>query len=62
LAEDLPAEEAAYNLAGPVWKSRSVRLALCDGNVSAAAREAGVDRKEFHASSGVARKDVKLEN
>jgi DNA-binding NtrC family response regulator len=63
LAEDFPvAEAAATNFASLPWKEARERylenfersyaqalLARCDGNVSAAAREAGVDRKTFYA-------------
>jgi DNA-binding NtrC family response regulator len=62
LAEDLPVAEAAANLASLPWKEARERylesfersyaqalLARCEGNVSAAAREAGVDRKTFYA-------------
>jgi DNA-binding NtrC family response regulator len=62
LAEDFPVAEAAANLASLPWKEARERylesfersyaqalLARCDGNVSAAAREAGVDRKTFYA-------------
>jgi DNA-binding NtrC family response regulator len=63
LAEDFPvAEAAATNFASLPWKEARERylesfersyaqalLARCEGNVSAAAREAGVDRKTFYA-------------
>jgi DNA-binding NtrC family response regulator len=62
LAEDFPVAEAPANLASLPWKEARERylesfersyaqalLARCDGNVSAAAREAGVDRKTFYA-------------
>jgi DNA-binding NtrC family response regulator len=62
LAEDFPVAEAAANLASLPWKEARERylesfersyaqalLARCEGNVSAAAREAGVDRKTFYA-------------
>ena len=62
LAEDFPVAEAATNLASLPWKEARERylesfersyaqalLARCEGNVSAAAREAGVDRKTFYA-------------
>ncbi|HEY1203547.1 MAG: sigma-54 dependent transcriptional regulator [Bryobacteraceae bacterium] len=62
LAEDFPFAEAVADLSVLPWKearerylgsfelsyARSV-LARCDGNLSAAAREAGVDRKTFYA-------------
>jgi DNA-binding NtrC family response regulator len=62
LAEDSLPIEAAGNLSALPWKdareqylasfelsyAQSV-LARCSGNVSAAAREAGVDRKTFYA-------------
>ncbi|MBZ5586053.1 MAG: sigma-54 dependent transcriptional regulator, partial [Acidobacteriia bacterium] len=61
LAEDFPFAEAAGKLSSLPWKdardqylasfessyARAV-LARCDGNISAAAREAGVDRKTFY--------------
>jgi transcriptional regulator of acetoin/glycerol metabolism len=61
LAEDLPSAQPAADLSALPWKearerylgsfelsyARSV-LARCDGNLSAAAREAGVDRKTFY--------------
>ncbi len=61
LAEDFPFAEAAGRLASLPWKdareqylatfessyARAV-LARCEGNISAAAREAGVDRKTFY--------------
>ena len=62
LAEDFPVAAAATNFASLPWKEarerylesfeRSYAQALptrCDGNVGAAAREAGVDRKTFYA-------------
>ncbi|MGD0498950.1 MAG: sigma-54 dependent transcriptional regulator [Bryobacteraceae bacterium] len=62
LAEDFPILEAAANLSSLPWKEARERyltsfeasyarglLARCDGNLSAAAREAGVDRKTFYA-------------
>ena len=62
LAEDSPPIETAGNLALFPWKDAREQylasfelsyaqtvLARCDGNVSAAAREAGVDRKTFYA-------------
>jgi DNA-binding NtrC family response regulator len=62
LTEDFPLNEAASNLSSLPWKEARERylasfelsysqalLARCDGNVSAAAREAGVDRKTFYA-------------
>jgi DNA-binding NtrC family response regulator len=62
LADDVPAPEAAGTLSRLPWKeareqymasfeasyARAV-MARCDGNISAAAREAGVDRKTFYA-------------
>jgi transcriptional regulator of acetoin/glycerol metabolism len=62
LAEDFPIAGAVADLSVLPWKearerylgsfelsyARSV-LARCDGNLSAAAREAGVDRKTFYA-------------
>jgi transcriptional regulator of acetoin/glycerol metabolism len=62
LDEDFPSIEAPSILSALPWKdarehylasfeqsyAQSV-LARCDGNVSAAAREAGVDRKTFYA-------------
>jgi len=62
LEEDLPVSRAAADLASLPWKEARERylanfelsyaqsvLARCDGNLSAAAREAGVDRKTFYA-------------
>ncbi len=62
LPDDLPLKEAAANLSTLPWKEARERylasfelsyaqalLARCDGNLSAAAREAGVDRKTFYA-------------
>ena len=62
LAEDLPASGAASQLSSLPWKEAREQylasfelsyaqalLARCDGNISAAAREAGVDRKTFYA-------------
>jgi DNA-binding NtrC family response regulator len=62
LAEDSPAIEAAGSLSALPWKDAREQylasfelsyaqavLARCGGNVSAAAREAGVDRKTFYA-------------
>ncbi len=62
LAGDLPFTEAVRSLSSLPWKeareqylasfessyARAV-MARCDGNISAAAREAGVDRKTFYA-------------
>ena len=61
LAEDSPPVEAAGNLSALPWKDAREQylasfeisyaqavLARCGGNVSAAAREAGVDRKTFY--------------
>jgi two-component system, NtrC family, response regulator AtoC len=61
LAEDVPVAEAAADLSSLPWKEARERylasfelsyaravLARCDGNLSAAAREAGVDRKTFY--------------
>ena len=62
LAEDIPLNTVASNLSSLPWKAARERylagfevsyaqvlLARCEGNVSAAAREAGVDRKTFYA-------------
>jgi len=62
LAEDLASMDAGRHLANLPWKEARERylasfeisyaqalLARCEGNVSAAAREAGVDRKTFYA-------------
>jgi DNA-binding NtrC family response regulator len=62
LAEDLPPVEGAGSLSALPWKDAreqylasfelsyaQAMLARCSGNVSAAAREAGVDRKTFYA-------------
>ncbi len=62
LAEDSPTVEPAGNLSTLPWKDAREQylanfersyaqavLARCGGNVSAAAREAGVDRKTFYA-------------
>ena len=62
LEEDSPCAGAAPALSGLPWKEARERylagfelsyaqavLARCDGNLSAAAREAGVDRKTFYA-------------
>lgn len=62
LAEDLPFADMAANLSNLPWKEARERylagfehsyaqavLSRCDGNLSAAAREAGVDRKTFYA-------------
>ncbi len=62
LADDLPPTGAACRLSSLPWKEAREQylagfelsyaqalLARCDGNVSAAAREAGVDRKTFYA-------------
>jgi DNA-binding NtrC family response regulator len=62
LTEDLPLAEASAALADLPWKEAreqylarfeaayaNALLARCDGNISAAAREAGVDRKTFYA-------------
>ena len=61
LAEDLPAGGPASQLSSLPWKEAREQylasfelsyaqavLARCDGNISAAAREAGVDRKTFY--------------
>jgi len=61
VVEDAPSEEAGCSLSALPWKEareqylarfeRSYANALltrCGGNVSAAAREAGVDRKTFY--------------
>jgi len=60
-AEESPSEEVAYNLSALPWKEAREQylarfersyahsvLTRCGGNVSAAAREAGVDRKTFY--------------
>ncbi len=62
LEDELPAIEATFNFAALPWKDARERylasfelayakavLARCGGNISAAAREAGVDRKTFYA-------------
>ncbi len=62
LAEDFPCAQAGSVLARLPWKEARERylasfevsyansvLSRCDGNLSAAAREAGVDRKTFYA-------------
>jgi DNA-binding NtrC family response regulator len=62
IAEDMPANSAVSSLSSLPWKEAREQylasfelsyaqalLARCDGNVSAAAREAGVDRKTFYA-------------
>jgi DNA-binding NtrC family response regulator len=62
LAEDQPAGNAASELSSLPWKEArelylstfelsyaQAVLSRCDGNISAAAREAGVDRKTFYA-------------
>jgi DNA-binding NtrC family response regulator len=62
LADDLQPTGAGSQLSALPWKDARERylasfelsyaqavLARCDGNVSAAAREAGVDRKTFYA-------------
>jgi DNA-binding NtrC family response regulator len=62
IADDLQPAEAACHLSSLPWKEARERylanfevsyaqslLARCEGNVSAAAREAGVDRKTFYA-------------
>jgi DNA-binding NtrC family response regulator len=62
LAEDFPCAGVAATLSGLPWKEAREQylahfeasyaqavLARCDGNISAAAREAGVDRKTFYA-------------
>lgn len=62
LAGELPATEGAASLANLPWKEAREQylasfeasyaqavLVRCDGNISAAAREAGVDRKTFYA-------------
>jgi len=62
LAEDFPLNQAASDLSSLPWKEARERylanfelsyaqavLTRCDGNLSAAAREAGVDRKTFYA-------------
>jgi DNA-binding NtrC family response regulator len=61
IAEDMPANGPANQLSSLPWKEAREQylanfelsyaqavLARCDGNVSAAAREAGVDRKTFY--------------
>ena len=62
LAHESPAGEVAENLSLLPWKDARERylsdfelsyartlLSRCGGNISAAAREAGVDRKTFYA-------------
>jgi DNA-binding NtrC family response regulator len=62
LADDVPFAEAACSLSRLPWKEAREQymasfeasyaqavMARCDGNISAAAREAGVDRKTFYA-------------
>lgn len=62
MADDLPSGNAACHLSRLPWKEAREQylasfelsyaqglLARCEGNVSAAAREAGVDRKTFYA-------------
>jgi DNA-binding NtrC family response regulator len=62
LAEDLPPVEGAGSLSALPWKDAREQylatfelsyaqavLARCGGNLSAAAREAGVDRKTFYS-------------
>jgi DNA-binding NtrC family response regulator len=62
LAEDMPANGTANQLCSLPWKEAREQylasfelsyaqavLARCEGNISAAAREAGVDRKTFYA-------------
>ena len=62
LQEDAPAAEVPSSLSALAWREAreqylasfersyaSAVLARCNGNVSAAAREAGVDRKTFYA-------------
>ena len=62
IAEDMPASSAVNQLSSLPWKEAREQylasfelsyaqslLARCEGNVSAAAREAGVDRKTFYA-------------
>jgi len=62
LEDEFPAIEATFNFSALPWKDARERylasfecayakavLARCGGNISAAAREAGVDRKTFYA-------------